>query len=161
MLPSNKSNWMFDRLAESKWKVSLRKRFHALYKDSLSLCWHQFLMFDLPFGVSIEYHKRLLTVLHQYKCQCWLQKAAGTQYDSSKMQRDLWADMKPGLKRCRLKEEPPRPQVKSLAAVLSIRARLQCNRTWTWHASWSFREDALEPETKEDERVFILSDDWR
>ena len=64
--------------------------------------------------------------------------------------------MKPGLKRYRSTEALLRPRVKSLAAVHSFSASLQFKGTWTWHASWSFREGALEPESKMGERVFLF-----
>lgn len=51
------------------------------------------------------------------------------------LKSNIWADMKPGLKSYRLKALFVQLWVKSLAAVHSISARLQCKGTWIWHAS--------------------------
>lgn len=63
--------------------------------------------------------------------------------------------MKPGLKRYKSKEELLRPQVKSLAAVRSVSASLQCRGF-----GLGMLHRVLEPKTKVAEGVFFYPVRW-
>ena len=107
---------------------------------------------DLQFRVSIEYHTCLTSSRAAsgrippsgYTCFEKKKKAIGAEHD---LQNVKWGMI--SVWRLNLGWEGTvgkrllSPWMEKVVDVHSISARLPCTGTWTWHASWSFKEAAV------------------